>query len=89
MATQSVTENLIRASGLWEDPAGEGRYTTLLAFYNRPWQNLCTLDQVIDQALKHDIDPVPLLKMVEFAGEIDLSPRYPGTSLTKSPHKAV
>lgn len=66
---------VIKAAGLWDEPASAERSNTLLAFYNRPWSGTCTLDDICMQAIEYKVDVRPLIKMAEYAGEIDTSPQ--------------
>lgn len=72
-------EILVAASGMTRSSDGRRHGTreaanVMTAYLCRPWNEdiPCTLDLICMLAIEHDVDPVPLMKMAQIAGAIDL-----------------
>lgn len=63
--------SLMRASGLWDTPMDRGSLQVFRAFYQRPWEGRCNIDDVIMLAAKYGVDTLPLMKMLVETGELD------------------
>ena len=62
--------DLMKASGLWEQPLNRDTLLVCRAFYNRPWVDHCSLDDAVVLSSKYGVDPYPLMKMLRAAGEL-------------------
>lgn len=69
----SISQDLMLAAGMVGRPTGEAS-RVLVAYICRTWdsRNPCTLDGICSLALKFDVDPVPLMRMAQAAGDIEL-----------------